>query len=431
MPEPILVYVDLNAEPHFVGHLWAHSASTESASFQYAAEWCASPLSFALEPALKLGPGSYHTDIGKALFGAIGDSAPDRWGRTIMGREAQRQAKEANTTPRSLREIDFLLMVNDEARIGALRFKKAIDEPFLASYDGVPPVIALGRLLNAAQTIENHDSTDQEIKDIFAPGSSLGGARPKACIKGTDGKLYVAKFPSVKDEWDVPLWEYVALCMAKESGIVTPNARLETVGQSNVLLTERFDRADQGIRLPYLSAMSMLSYKDGDHGSYLEIADSLSGHGAQPTDDKKELWKRIVLNIMISNYDDHLRNHGFLYVGSSGWRLSPVFDLEPTPAGKKSRYLHTYIGLEEAEASLDVALSVSAEFGLSLEEARTSAQKVGQAVQKWRFFAQQSKAKAREIEMLSTAFEHDDLKAALKPVSVHTATGKSVRRRKP
>jgi HipA-like N-terminal domain. len=257
MPEPILVYVDLNAEPHFVGHLWAHAASTESASFQYAAEWCASPLAFALEPALKIGQGAYHTNNGKALFGAIGDSAPDRWGRTLMNREAQRQAKEKNVTPRSLREIDFLLMVNDEARIGALRFKRAADEPFLASSAGVPPVISLGRLLDAARAIENHDSTDQELTDIFSPGSSLGGARPKACVRGTGDKLYVAKFPSVTDEWDVPLWEYVALCLAKKSGISTPNAMLENVGQKNVLLTERFDRAGQDIRILTLPPKSM------------------------------------------------------------------------------------------------------------------------------------------------------------------------------
>lgn len=434
MSEPIWVYVDLNGQPHLVGQLWAHASSTpQSASFQYATEWCKSPLAFALEPALKIGQGAYHTDNGKALFGAIGDSAPDRWGRTLMNREAQRQAKEKKMTPRTLCEIDYLLMVNDEARIGALRFKKTLEEPFLtAPAQGVPPVITLRRLLDAAKMIEKREPTDQDLKDIFSPGSSLGGARPKACVRGTDGKLYVAKFPSVKDDWDVPLWEYVALCLARKAGILAPNAMLETVGQKNVLLTERFDRAAHDVRIPYLSAMSMLSYKDGDHGSYLEIADSLSSYGEQPTADKKELWKRIVLNILISNYDDHLRNHGFLYVGSTGWRLSPVFDLEPTPAGKQSRYLHTYIGLEEGEASLDAALSVSNEFGLSLAEARSTALEVGQAVQKWRYFAQQSNANAKEIEMLSTAFEHEDLKASLKPVVVHApAAAKPGRRHKP
>jgi Uncharacterized protein related to capsule biosynthesis enzymes len=175
----------------------------------------------------------------------------------------------------------------------------------------------------------------------------------------------------------------------------------------------------------------MLNYKDGEHGSYLEIADALSECGSQPIADKKELWKRIVLNILISNYDDHLRNHGFLYAGSTGWRLSPVFDLEPTPAGKKARYLHTYFAFEEQEASLDAAFSVSAEFGLSQKGARASAQEVGQAVQKWRYFAQQSKASSKEIEMLATAFEHDDLKAAVKPISIHATLGKLGRKHKP
>lgn len=422
MADPILVYIDLEGQQHFVGRLWPHgSVNTQSATFEYATEWRQSALAFALEPALEIDQAQYHTQVGKALFGSIGDSSPDRWGRTLMKREIQYLADASKTTPRTLREIDFLLMVNDEARMGALRFKLNNGGPFLASTDdGLPPVIDLGRLLAAAEKIESSNPEDvKDLKDLFAPGSSLGGARPKASVKGPDGKFYVAKFPSNKDEWDVPLWEYVAFKIAERAGISSPKAILQMVNQKKVLLTERFDRAPGNIRTPYLSAMSILGYSDGDNGSYLEIADALSRYGAKATEDKKELWRRIVLNIMISNYDDHLRNHGFLYAGMNGWTLSPVFDLEPTPSGEKARHLHTHIGFYDAEASLEEALSVVGEFALELDEARKIAQEVGQATGKWRFFASQCRATAKEIDKMSTAFEHADLRQAVKPIKIH------------
>ena len=426
MAEPFFVYVDLNGETHFTGRLWFHATgSNESASFEYAPAWRKSPFSFALEPALQTDQSAHHTPIGKALFGSMGDSAPDRWGRNLMKREAARQAKTQNTTPRTLREIDYLLMVNDEARIGALRFSKTSGGPFMAAEtEGLPPVISLGKLLQAAGRVEDRLEMDQDIQDIFAPGSSLGGARPKAAVRNTDGTLRIAKFPSQRDEWDVEFWEYIALKIAEAAGIQTPNFELQTVKGKNVLLMDRFDRGQGNIRIPYLSAMSMLQYKDGEQASYLEIAEALSEYGANASEDKKELWLRIVLNILISNYDDHLRNHGFLYQGTNGWKLSPVFDLEPTPAGYKARHLHTFIGLEDTEASLDEALAVAEEFGLSLSDARSSAQQVGKATQTWRRWATQQRATADEIDRMATAFEHDDLRKALAANKVHVVPEK-------
>lgn len=423
MPDPILVHLDINGTTHFVGRLWAHSSGrNESASFEYDEKWPRSPLAFALEPSLVLSRGTQHTPHGKALFGCLGDSAPDRWGRVLMNREEARRAREAKTTARTLREIDYLLFVNDEARSGALRFSWTPNGPFLTSgTQGIPSVIELGNLLASAQRLEARQEIDQDIKDLFGPGASLGGARPKASIRGTDGKLRIAKFSSTRDEWNVELWEYVAFKIARQAGIQTPAVELKTIGGKSVLLLERFDRSAGNHRIPYLSAMSMLGYNDGEQGSYIEIAEALAEHGARTSEDQKELWTRIVLNILISNYDDHLRNHGFLYESPNGWRLSPVFDLEPTPSDAGiDRRLHTYIGLDDTEASLDEAFSVAEEFGLDLATARELAKKVGEVSSlNWRRWATQSGATSTEVAHMATAFEHKDLTLALNPTQVH------------
>lgn len=381
MAKEIYVHVDLNGDTHFVGRLWIHTGQKgESASFEYSRKWQQSAISFSLEPTLKLGEGSFHTPVGKSFFGSIGDSAPDRWGRVLMKRLEARKAKADNRTRRQLHDSDFLLMVNDQARQGALRFAEQKGGPFLAhdSESTIPPMVELGRLLAASERILENKELDQDILDLVAPGASLGGARPKASILDTDGTLMIAKFPSPTDEWDVELWEFLAFQMAAKAGIPTPHVRLENIGGKNVLLLNRFDR--NGFeRIPFLSAMSMLGYSDGDHGSYLEIGETLSEHGARTSQDLRDLWRRVVFNIMISNVDDHLRNHGFLYVGSAGWRLSPLYDLEPTPEHEKPRILHTLIDLDDGTASLDLAYSVIAEFGLKLKDAKSIVKDVANA----------------------------------------------------
>jgi serine/threonine-protein kinase HipA len=306
-------------------------------------------------------------------------------------------------------------MVNDRARQGALRFAEQEGAPFLATDTEaiIPPIVELGRLLAASERILENKELDQDILDLVAPGASLGGARPKASIVDTDGKLMIAKFPSPKDEWDVELWEYLAFQMAKKAGIPTPNVRLEKIGGKNVLLLDRFDRNGEE-RIPFLSAMSMLGYSDGDHGSYLEIGEALSEHGASTSEDLKDLWRRIVFNIMVSNVDDHLRNHGFLYAGSAGWRLSPLYDLEPTPEHEKPRILHTLIDLDDGTASLDLAYSVIEEFGLEFKDAKSIAKSVANATKTWANDAARLGASKDEIEMMRSAFDHDDLKQGLK-----------------
>ena len=415
MAREIFVHVDLQGETHFVGRLWIHAGrASESASFEYARKWRKASLKFSLEPTLGLGEGKFHTPTDKSLFGSMGDSAPDRWGRVLMKRMEASAAKAENRARRQLLDSDYLLMVSDLARQGALRFAEREGGPYLATDAdaSIPPLVELGRLLAASERILEKKELDQDIKDLVTPGASLGGARPKASIIGGGGELMIAKFPSPTDEWDVELWEYLAFQMARKAGIPTPDVELTNIGGKNVLLLRRFDR-DGARRIPFLSAMSMLGYSDGDRGSYLEIAEALSEHGASTAKDLKDLWRRIVFNIMISNVDDHLRNHGFLYTGTDGWTLSPIYDLEPTPAHEKPRVLHTLIDLDNGEASLDLAYSVADEFGLGAREAEAVAGEVAAATKDWAKDAARLGAAKDEIETMSSAFEHKDLKLAL------------------
>lgn len=415
MEKEILVYVDLAGVPQLVGRLWAHTRrDRESASFEYAKSWLEHPERFSLEPALGLGPGPYHTAAGRALFGAIGDSAPDRWGRVLMRRAERIRADREGRAPRAVREIDCLLLVDDEARQGALRFAEREGGPFLAgqSETKIPPFLELPRLLSAAEHVLSDTESDDDLRLLLAPGSSLGGARPKASVRDRSGHLAIAKFPSEGDEVRTVLWEAVALTLAKKAGIPVPTWRLETIARQPVLLLRRFDR-DRDIRVPFLSAMSMLDAIDNETRSYMEFVDVLRQHGASPLEDMHGLWRRIVFNILISNTDDHLRNHGFLWTGTAGWQLSPAYDLNPVPADIKPRVLTTAIDLENTTASLDLAFEVAEYFELQVQEARRIARQVGQAVAKWRPEAAKLGLTKMEINRMASAFEHADLKAAL------------------
>jgi serine/threonine-protein kinase HipA len=414
MEKEVLVYVDLRGAPNLVGRLWMRTRrDRESATFEYDKSWLAHPQRFSLEPALTLGPGPFHTPSDRPLFGAVGDSAPDRWGRTLMRRAERRRADREGRTPRSLREIDYLLMVDDEARLGALRFARSERGPFLAEYgpSRIPPLIELPRLLSAADHAASDTDTEEDLRLLLAPGSSLGGARPKASIRDRDGHLPIAKFPSRNDEFNAVMWEALALTLAAKAGIPVSAWRVETVADRPVLLLRRFDR-EHGARLPFLSAMSMLGAKDNQDHSYLEFVDILRRHGAAPKEDMHALWRRIVFNILISNTDDHLRNHGFLWSGPAGWRLSPAYDLNPVPTDIRPRILITAIDMEDGTASLKLALEVASYFELNSREAHAIAAQVGKAVCTWRSEAARLGIAASEIDRMASAFEHDDLKAA-------------------
>jgi serine/threonine-protein kinase HipA len=410
-----LVYVDLEGVPHLVGRLWARvRKNRESASFEYDRVWLENPARFSLEPALHLGPGPFHTAADMPMFGAIGDSAPDRWGRALMRRMERRRAEREGGAPRTLQEIDYLLMVDDEARQGALRFAERDGGPFLREEDAkrIPPLVELPRLLAAAEHVVEEKDTAEDLRLLFAPGSSLGGARPKASVRDKAGHLAIAKFPRADDEINTVLWEAVALTLASKAGIATPASRVETVLKKPVLVLRRFDR-DGTRRIPFLSAMSLLGSRDNETRSYLEMVDALRQHGAAPKADMQALWRRVVFNILISNTDDHLRNHGFLYEGPNGWRLSPAYDLNPVPTDIKPRILTTAITEDDSTASLALAMEVAGYFELAPAKAREIAAEVGRAVASWRKVAAKFGLKTREVDRVASAFEHADLKAAL------------------
>lgn len=415
MDRGVFVYIDLQGEPILVGRLWSRiRKGRESATFEYDPSWLAHPERFALEPALTLAPGPFHTPPEKALFGAIGDSAPDRWGRVLMRRSERRRAEREGQTPRTLFEADFLLLVDDVARQGALRFKAETDGPFLAPENGmrIPPLIELPRLLSAVERVANEEEDDEDLRLLIVPGSSLGGARPKASVRDHDGHLALAKFPHKQDDINVVLWEGIALSLAEKAGITVPEWRIEMIGDKPVILIRRFDRAG-GQRIPFLSAMSMLGANDNEAHSYLEIADALRQYGAATKEDLAQLWRRIVFSVLISNTDDHLRNHGFLYGSHEGWRLSPAYDLNPVPVDIRPRVLSTAIDMDDPTASIELALETADYYGLKQEDAKAIAQQVARTVANWRGEAAKLGISAREIERMASAFEHEDASKAL------------------
>jgi serine/threonine-protein kinase HipA len=416
MEKEIFVYADLDGVPHLAGRLWTRvRKNKEGATFEYDPAWLDNPNRFALEPALAVGPGPFHTGADLPMFGAIGDSAPDRWGRALMRRMERRRAQSEGQTPRTLHEMDYLLLVDDEAREGALRFAEHQGGPFLrqAEVKRIPPLVELPELLSAAEHVVEDTDTEEDLRLLMAPGSSLGGARPKASVRENDGHLAIAKFPRKDDEVSTVRWEAVALSLAHQAGIPVPSSRVELVGDKPVLLLRRFDR-DGARRIPFLSAMSMLGARDNQAHSYLELVDALRQHGAAPQEDMHALWRRIVFNILVSNTDDHLRNHGFLYHGNDGWRLCPAYDLNPVPTDIKPRVLTLAINEEDTTASLATAMEVAGYFDLEEAQAREIAVQVARATSRWRDEAATQRIAKAEIDRMSSAFEHEDLGQALR-----------------
>ncbi len=403
----VIVSISLGNENIKIGKLWFHAKNNKgNSSFEYDKEWLNHPEKFALEPALNLTEGVFHTGQEMSLFGAIGDSSPDRWGRVLMRRMEASKAKEEGRIPKTFFEIDYLLGVNDEARQGALRFSVSPNETtFLSSNqkNSIPPLIDLPKLLSATERFIADNESAEDLRLLLAPGSSLGGARPKASIRDKDGSLAIAKFPKKDDSFNVVIWEAVTLTLAKQAGINVPLHRLEIICEKPVLIINRFDRKD-GMRIPFLSAMSMLGARDNEQHSYLEIAYALSQNGVYPEKDMKELWRRIVFTIMVSNTDDHLRNHGFIFEQQKGWRLSPAYDINPTPIEIAPRILTTSIDFYDNSASLETAMSVINDFRLNKEEALSIVKEVTLAVKQWRLVASKFGLSKRECDRMSSAF---------------------------
>jgi serine/threonine-protein kinase HipA len=408
------VHLSLEGETRQIGRARSNRVrGKETVVFEYTEEWLKDAARFELDPGLPLSRGGFAPPVGQAIHGALGDSTPDTWGRRLMQRAERRKAEREGRAVRTLLESDYLLGVSDESRLGALRFRRADGQAFLSeSSRGIPALVELGRLLQCTERILRDEETDEDLLMIFAPGSSLGGARPKASVLDQHGRLSIAKFPKESDEYSIETWEEIALRLADRAGIPTPHHELLEVAGRSVLLSRRFDRAD-GRRIPFLSAMALLGAKDGQTGSYPEMVDALARHGSQAKKDARALYRRVAFNVLISNVDDHLRNHGFLRFDRSGWTLSPAYDLNPVPADLKARMLTTNIDLEESTCSVDL-LEASAEyFALSLPEARSILKEVAVATSSWRSVAKEVGTNGKEIHRMASAFEHEALQQAL------------------
>ena len=407
MERELLVFMDLAGETVPVGRLWARTrGARETASFEYDPSWLARRDAFGIDPVLPPARGQFHTD--RPLFNAFMDPAPDRWGQTLMRRNERRRARAEGRQPRTLLAVDFLTLVDDETRLGALRFKDAGGGDFLTSTGKrVPPAVDLPRLLSATNRIIDDKETDEDLQLILAPGTSLGGARPKASVRDKDGHLLIAKFPRKDDEWPVTRWEAATMALAEAARVEVSPWRLQLVLKRPVLMARRFDRRE-GQRIAYMSALTALDASDNETRSYLEIAEFLRREGSQVNEDLRQLWRRIVFNMLVSNTDDHLRNHGLLR-DPKGWRLAPAYDLNPMPTDVKPRIHALAIDEIDGTASLDAAFRIAPMFGMTENNARAIAAEVGSAVAGWRDAAARFGITSGDVERMSSAFDHEDL----------------------
>jgi serine/threonine-protein kinase HipA len=408
------VVVQIEGADVLAGRLWSHRRrGTESATFSYAMEYLARTGSYELDPTLPLVAGQQQTAAGRSIFGAFSDCAPDRWGRRLIGRAEQQRIRREGGAARSFGEIDYLLGVRDDLRQGALRFRDPETGTYLAEETaGVPHLLELPKLLSAAERLERDEASEAELQTLLRGGSSLGGARPKAHVLDAEGHIAIAKFPSpAGDEWDVISWEAAALTLARAAGVSVPQSALHPVDGKPVLIVDRFDRKGD-LRVGYVSAMTMLEAADGAQGSYLDIAEVIERNSPNAADDLRQLWRRVAFSILISNTDDHLRNHGFLRTSTAGWSLSPAFDLNPDPR-PGPRYLCTAIDYDTTAARLDVLMEVTEYFRLTGEEARTVLADVVHATSRWRTVALQVGLSPAGVEQMTFAFEHDQAELAL------------------
>lgn len=406
------VVVQINDEDVLAGKLWSHRRrNSESSTFAYDDAYLIRPDAYALDPALPLVAGQQQTPIERAIFGAFSDCAPDRWGRRLIKRAEQQRVEREGGTAQSFGEIDYLLGVRDDMRQGALRFRLAEGEYLTDDAEGVPPLLELSRLLGAADRLERDEADEEELRMLLRGGSSLGGARPKAHVLDFDSRPAIAKFPSPVDEWDVIRWESVALKLAGAAGIDVPDSTVHIVDQKPVLVVDRFDRAGS-VRIGYVSAMTMLEATDGDgSGSYLDIVDVIERNSPATERDLEQLWRRIAFSILISNTDDHLRNHGFLRTSSAGWMLSPAFDLNPNPApGPKQ--LSTAIDFDDTSASVKILVGVADYFRLDTYRYRQVLGEVLEATARWRTVAAQAGINRAAIDQMAPAFEHGEVALA-------------------
>ena len=380
--------------PLLIGQLtFSESSRGGVFSFSYDKSFLTSDYRLQIDPLLTLHSGEFYNDSPNKNFRAFLDSSPDRWGRILMQRRSAIEYRKGLRSSARLTELDYLLGVHDSYRMGGIRFKAIQSTDFLDNNTEftAPPMTSLRELEYAAMQIERDENIDSDeyyrwLKMLISPGSSLGGARPKACVTGENNHLWIAKFPNQNDTFDVGAWEMLCYELALSAGVdMFPSEIHRFTSEHHTFLTKRFDR-DGDQRIHFSSAMTQLQYYDGEHSegaSYLEIAEFLTNHGAQTKTDLAQLWRRIVFNIAVSNTDDHLRNHGFLLT-DKGWKLSPAYDLNPT-VGKQGLHLN----ITETSNALDyeLAFDVIGFFRLTHEEATQIYDEVLVAVKQWQAVA--------------------------------------------
>jgi serine/threonine-protein kinase HipA len=401
-------------EPVLMGELRAELVrGKEIFSFSYDNDWLRERSSQNLDPQLFLFSGAQYSSDENQNFGVFLDSSPDRWGRMLMKRREAALARSEKRAEMTLRESDFLLGVFDGHRLGALRFKENPEGPFLNNNEeyAAPPWTSLKELEQISLRLEEEDALDDPdytkwLTMLVNPGSSLGGARSKASVLDKANNLWIAKFPGKADTKDIGGWEMVANELARSAGINVAQSMVRNFsGSHQTYLTKRFDRTDTGERIHFASAMTMLGHKDGDSyregASYLEIADFLASRGAGIESDLKELWTRIAFNIMISNTDDHLRNHGFLMV-DKGWILSPAFDINPEEGGTG---LSLNISLNDNALDLDLALEVIEFFRMDRDNGVKIIERLKESIRRWRRVADRYKLPRSEQERMAKVFD--------------------------
>lgn len=412
MQKTIYVYENwVGNNPTLMGRLYVDcTRGTEHYSFEYENMWLEKGLTaYTLDPDLMLYRGRQYVPLDKSNFGVFSDSAPDRWGRMLMKRREKFLADREGRKPRKLLESDFLLGVYDETRMGAIRFCLDENGPFLSDdkETAAPPWATLRTLEEASREFEKDENALNEkwLNQLIKPGSSLGGARPKATVQDTKGDLWIAKFPSKHDEYNSGAWEMVTHDLAKLCGLDVPESKLETFSKlGSTYLVKRFDR-DGGRRIHFASSMTMLGKTDGvsaaDGVGYLDMISFLKANGASPKQDIKELWRRVVFYMAVSNTDDHLRNHGFILT-RNGWRLSPMYDVNPVPYGEE---LSLNVNEYDNTISADLAIEAAGYYGIAKGEAGLLVKEIFEKVREnWEGLATKYGLGRGAIEYMRPAF---------------------------
>ena len=413
--EKLFVFGDFNwlQEPEFIGELcYEKLRGSDSYAFKFDNDWLNLHAGIKLSEDINNYPGMQYTLPDNDIFGCFADALPDRWGRTLLKRREQLQAEEEQRAPRNLSSFDYLVGIDDFSRMGGFRFKKEKDGGFINVSPSlkIPPLTEIRELIYASQEIEKCEEEDvmpekKWIAQLIQPGTSLGGARPKAGVLDEEGRLCIAKFPSRNDDYDAGLWEHFSHLLALQAGIHVAETRLwGGLGKYHTLLSKRFDRTDEGRRIHFASCMSLLGLKDGDNAQggygYLDIVDFILQGCCDVETNLRELYRRVAFNICIGNSDDHFRNHGFLLT-PKGWTLSPAYDMNPT----NNLYQSLLINAVSNKADIQVLLESCEDYMINRKVAQGIIKDVQTAVSNWEALAKQLQIPQREQAMFKDRFK--------------------------